>query len=44
MTKRVVPMIPVPDVAATVACYRDIGFTVDEAYGIISFREEDHRQ
>ena len=33
MTKRVVPMIHVPDVAATVAWYRDIGFTVVETYG-----------
>lgn len=28
MTKRVVPMMHVPDVAATVDWYRDIGFTV----------------
>lgn len=33
MTKRVVPMIHVPDVAATVEWYRNIGFTVVETYG-----------
>lgn len=33
MTKRVVPMIHVPDVAATVDWYRDIGFRVVETYG-----------
>ncbi len=33
MTKRVVPMIHVPDVAATVDWYRNIGFTVVETYG-----------
>jgi len=31
--KNVVPMIHVPDVAATVAWYRDIGFKVVETYG-----------
>ena len=33
MTRRVVPMIHVPDVAATVEWYRNIGFTVVETYG-----------
>lgn len=33
MPERVVPMIHVPDVAATVAWYRNIGFTVVETYG-----------
>jgi catechol 2,3-dioxygenase-like lactoylglutathione lyase family enzyme len=33
MTKKVVPMIHVPDVAATVEWYRDIGFTVVETHG-----------
>lgn len=33
MTERVVPMIHVPDVAATVDWYRDIGFTVVATYG-----------
>ncbi len=33
MTERVVPMIHVPDVAATVDWYRKIGFTVVETYG-----------
>lgn len=33
MTDRVTPMIHVPDVAATVEWYRDIGFTVDATYG-----------
>lgn len=33
MSKRVVPMIHVPDVAATVAWYKDIGFKVVETYG-----------
>jgi len=33
MQQRVTPMIHVPDVAATVEFYRDIGFTVDATYG-----------
>lgn len=33
MADRVVPMIHVPDVRATVAWYQSIGFTVNEAYG-----------
>jgi hypothetical protein len=33
MTDRVVPMIHVPDVAATVDWYRNIGFTVAATYG-----------
>jgi catechol 2,3-dioxygenase-like lactoylglutathione lyase family enzyme len=33
MAEKVVPMIHVPDVAATVAWYRDIGFTVIVEYG-----------
>lgn len=33
MTERVVPMIHVPDVRATVAWYESIGFTVNETYG-----------
>jgi predicted lactoylglutathione lyase len=33
MPQRVTPMIHVPDVAATVEWYRDIGFTVDATYG-----------
>lgn len=33
MTERVVPMIHVPDVSATVAWYESIGFTVDQTYG-----------
>ena len=33
MTERVVPMIHVPDVAATVDWYRNIGFTVVATYG-----------
>ena len=33
MNQRVTPMIHVPDVAATVDWYRDIGFTVDATYG-----------
>jgi len=33
MSERVVPMIHVPDVAATVDWYRNIGFTVVETYG-----------
>jgi catechol 2,3-dioxygenase-like lactoylglutathione lyase family enzyme len=33
MTKKVVPMIHVPDVAATVEWYRDIGFSVVETHG-----------
>ena len=33
MQQRVTPMIHVPDVAATVEFYREIGFTVDATYG-----------
>lgn len=33
MTDRVVPMIHVPDVRATVDWYESIGFTVDQTYG-----------
>lgn len=33
MAEKVVPMIHVPDVRATVAWYQDIGFTVTETYG-----------
>src|SRR6185295_19160127 len=33
MIERVTPMIHVPDVAATVEWYRDIGFAVDATYG-----------
>ncbi|HXD34438.1 MAG TPA: VOC family protein [Pyrinomonadaceae bacterium] len=33
MIERVTPMIHVPDVAATVEWYRNIGFTVDATYG-----------
>ncbi len=33
MAEKVVPMIHVPDVRATVDWYRDIGFTVRDAYG-----------
>jgi hypothetical protein len=32
MADKVVPMIHVPDVKATVAWYRDIGFTVNATY------------
>ena len=32
MTDKVVPMIHVPDVKATVDWYRDIGFTVNATY------------
>ena len=33
MVEKVVPMIHVPDVQATVDWYRDIGFTVIDTYG-----------
>jgi len=33
MKERVTPMIHVPDVAATVEWYRDLGFTVNNTYG-----------
>ena len=33
MNKKAVPMIHVPDVAPTVAWYREIGFEVIETYG-----------
>ncbi|HSB29006.1 MAG TPA: hypothetical protein VLE19_14165, partial [Pyrinomonadaceae bacterium] len=33
MNKKVVPMIHVPDVAATVGWYQSIGFSVDNTYG-----------
>jgi uncharacterized glyoxalase superfamily protein PhnB len=33
MKEKAVPMIHVPDVRATVAWYRDIGFTVNDTYG-----------
>jgi hypothetical protein len=33
MAGKVVPMIHVPDVRATVAWYQDIGFTVIDTYG-----------
>src|SRR5438034_11566833 len=33
MAEKVVPMIHVPDVRATVDWYQDIGFTVTETYG-----------
>lgn len=33
MTKKMVPMIHVPDVQATVNWYQEIGFTVQDTYG-----------